>query len=277
MDPIVRGVLWSGAGEGDRQAIAERMRAHFEPMPAMEWKNVERLEDLTPAIELYVSLIRLGRFDEAFQVFRDRLSGATPYRLSASRQRVELLEMLFPDGVEHAPHLQRPGDQGDALNRIALSLEFAGQPGRAVSCYRRATAEAESRGDTQNLATSLENMSDALRQAGALQAAEASAFRALGLARAEANEFQQAVSLYWMGSSRAARGLADGDVALHRSTRIRRDRFDKGGVGRISGKLAQSALWRGEAAAARRLADRAWELAAVHRHERDFIDAARLQ
>ena len=34
LHPIVRGVVWSGAGEGDRQAIAERMRAHFEPMPA---------------------------------------------------------------------------------------------------------------------------------------------------------------------------------------------------------------------------------------------------
>ena len=120
LHPIVRGVVWSGAGEGDRQAIAERMRAHFEPMPAMEWEKVERLEDLTPAIELYVSLIRLGRFDEAFDVFRDRLDDAMLYRLSASRQRVELLEMLFPDGVEQPPRLQRPTDQSYALNAIAL-------------------------------------------------------------------------------------------------------------------------------------------------------------
>ena len=63
--------------------MAERMRAHFEPMPRDRSEKVERLDDLTPAIELYVSLIRLGRFDDAFGVFIDRLARADA--LSAQR------------------------------------------------------------------------------------------------------------------------------------------------------------------------------------------------
>jgi len=277
LHPIVRGVVWNDAGEGDRQAIAERMRAHFEPMPTMEWQEVERLDDLTPAIELYVSLIRLERFDQAWQVFRDRLDAAMLWRLSASRQRGELLELLFPDGVEQSPRLQQAGDQSHALHAIGLAFHFAGRPGRAAPFFQRGSALHERQGDRLNLATILRNLSFAMRALGALHAAEAAAFRALLLTRAEADEFREGVSLQWIGMSRATRGFAGGDIALDRSLEIFRALSNKQGEGLVSGFLAQSALWRGNAFAARPLADRAWELAGVGQHERDFIGAARLQ
>jgi tetratricopeptide (TPR) repeat protein len=277
LHPIVRGVVWTGAAEGDRQAIAERMRAHFEPMPALEWDNVERLDDLTPAIELYVSLIRLGLFDEALEVFRDRLEDATLYRLSASRQRVELLEMLFTDGVEQPPRLREPRDQGFALNAIALGLDGSGQPGRALPCYRRACAIDEGQGDRRSLTTDLENLSLALHETGALHAAEASAARALGLARAEQDEFWETWSLNVVGLSRAVRGLTHGSSAFSRSLRILRERFQKQAEGYVRALLAQTALWYEDAAGAQPLADSAWAMAGARRDERDFIRAARLQ
>src|SRR5262249_55307009 len=135
LHPIVRGVVWNDAGAGDQAAIAERMRAHFEPMPTLDWETVERLDDLTPAIELCVSLIRLKRFDDAFLVFRDRLSAATLYRLGATRQRVELLEMLFPDGLEQPPRLQGLRDQNFVVYSIAVGYLLSGQPGRAVPYF----------------------------------------------------------------------------------------------------------------------------------------------
>ena len=77
----------------------------------MNTLKVENLEDLTPGIELYQALIGLGRYEEAFQVFKDRWNKATLYRLSASRLRVVLLEELFPDGTEELPRLENAGDQ----------------------------------------------------------------------------------------------------------------------------------------------------------------------
>ena len=73
------------------------------------------MEDLTAAIELYNTLIGLGRYDDAYVVFRDRLDDATLYRLSASRLRVELLEVLFPDGPSQPPRLVDKGSQADTL------------------------------------------------------------------------------------------------------------------------------------------------------------------
>jgi hypothetical protein len=73
LHPIVRGVVWSDAGDRVRHSIAETMRAYFEPMPIVG-SRVERLEELTPAIELYVSLVRLGRFDDACEIYSTRLT-----------------------------------------------------------------------------------------------------------------------------------------------------------------------------------------------------------
>jgi hypothetical protein len=49
------------------------------------------------------------------------LSKALLFRLSASRQNIELLEMLFPDGVDHLPRLSHTRRQGHVLNDLALA------------------------------------------------------------------------------------------------------------------------------------------------------------
>jgi tetratricopeptide (TPR) repeat protein len=274
LHPIVRGVVWSGADESDRQAIAERMRAHFEPMPAMEGEKVERLEDLTPAIELYVSLIRLGQFDNAFIVFRTRLHDSTFQRLSASRQRVELLEMLFPDGVEQHPQLRSAWDQSSTLNALGVGYSACGQPDRAVLCFRRSVAVQKQHGVMESRPARLNNLSGALLLTGALRAAEAAAVCASGLAR---EPFEESASLKSIGLVGVARGRFEREQALHRSLEIRLGIPHFDGAGRVSSVLAQSALWRDQPATARLLADRACEWAGVHRLERDFIHAARLQ
>jgi hypothetical protein len=64
------------------------------------------------------------------------LDKVTLYRLSANRQRVELLELLFPDGLEQLPHLNSQVGQADTLNGLALGVSIqrtAGARSRADS------------------------------------------------------------------------------------------------------------------------------------------------
>src|SRR5205085_9813434 len=106
LHPLVRGVVWSGLNEDARRGVYTSLHAHFEAVPMIDDDlEVNSLEDLTPAIELYSTLIGLGRYDDAGRFFYERLSKAMLYRLSASRQRVELLELLFPAGLEQLPRL----------------------------------------------------------------------------------------------------------------------------------------------------------------------------
>jgi hypothetical protein len=169
--PIVRGVVWQLTTTADKRAVYTALEAHFEPMATPEWQQVETLADLTPAIERYHTLVGLGRYDDAFVLFRDRLSNATLYRLAAHRERIAWLERLFPDGVAGLPALTREYDHGNARTMLAQSYQLSGKPGRSVPLFRQAYEMSERLGDALNRQIDLSNLGFALREIGGLREA----------------------------------------------------------------------------------------------------------
>ena len=278
LHPIVRGVVWSGLGDESRGRVYSSLQVHFESLPEMDrWQKVDSLEDLTPAIELYNTLIGLRRYDDAFVVFRDRLFEATFYRLSATRQMVELLEMLFPDGLDQFP-VGDPDEQAYALNLLALAHTNNGQPGRATLLQRRANAIVLELQQPDNLSVGLYNLANTLCSSGALFGSESAARSALILAREQQNRLNEGVSLTIVGLTLAARGIArESAFSLQRSLRMFVSQSATQFEGSLNSYLAQRGVWFGEFVAALSLANRAWELAPVHNNERDFIRAARMQ
>jgi len=280
LHPIVRGVVWGGLGQDTRRGIYTGLHAHFEVLPMIaDWRRVNSLEDLTPAIELYNTLIGLGRYDDAAVLFIERLSEATLYRLSANRQLTELLEMLFPDGLNQVPRLSGPGNQSSTLNMLALGYLLSGQPGHAVPFFRRANTMVSDMKRDHNLSVGLHNLASTLQVSGALYESEAASRHALLISRErKRNSQQEPVCLYWLGVTLAARGsMREAEFALKRSLRMfvkeSRDHFE----GVVNSHLAQMVLWQGEFADALTLANRAWKLAHTANFEKDFIRALRLQ
>jgi tetratricopeptide (TPR) repeat protein len=279
LHPLVRGVVWSGLSDDARRGVYTSLHAHFDAVPMVDDPlKVNSLEDLTPAIELYNTLIGLERYDDAHKVFRDRLSRATLYRLSASRQRVELLELLFPDGLERLPHLNGQGPQAYALSALAQGYYLGGQPGRAAALYRRANKIYLEMNSHGNLSVGLCNLSTTLRQSGALCESESAARRALVIAREHDNRLDEAVSLYWLGLTLSAHGLAnEAKSSLRRALRLFRAQSYSQSEGIVNSFIVQRALWLGDFAGALLFANRAWELAHVQNFESDVIRAARAQ
>ena len=113
---------------------------------------MECLEDLTSGIELFHTLIGLGRYENAIDVFGDHLEEAIFSRLSVYRQQAEMLERLFPDGVEMLPRLASARNQSYTLDALARAYKNSGEPGRAEPFYRRAVeiAERENMGRAQS-------------------------------------------------------------------------------------------------------------------------------
>jgi len=280
LHPITRGVVWGNVGEADKQGIYANTESYFRSVPLKEnWRDVESLEDLTPAIELYQALVGQGNYDDAGRFFYQRLSDPMLYRLSANRQRIELLEALFPDGLDQLPRRERPDGQAYVLNALALAYQNSGQVGRAVPLYRRKNKEIdEPRGDMKSVAVGLSNLADAARLSGQIKIAIESADQALTITRELGDRFQEGISLQWLGLAEAARGAWDAaETHLQASLAIFQELHEQQSAGLVNAFLAQVALWHGDAASAAPLADRAWQLAGVHHLEADFILAARLQ
>ncbi len=208
LHPIVRRYAYERMGGGERSTTHDHLRGYFAALEAPG--SVERMEELAEQIELYHHTLRAGLYDEAWQLFSDRLNHALYYQFGAYELRIELLRALFPDGEDKPPRLKDEGDHAWTLAALANSYSLAGHPRRAIPLLEQGNAIRERRGDKKNLAIGLGNLAYmAQLHVGALRAAEANLRRRIALCREIADEFREVVGHQELGRVLAYRGAWD--------------------------------------------------------------------
>jgi tetratricopeptide (TPR) repeat protein len=279
LHPIVRGVVWAALAPEAQRGLYRELHTYFDAAPRPpEWDKVESLEDLTPAVELFDKLIGLESYDDALVIFRDHLERALLWRLSASRIRLEMLQRLFPGGLDTLPRLETTRAQSYTLSSLAAAYHLIGEPGRSAILCRSAQAIEERENDISSLGVNLTNLSDVLWHIGQLREAESTSRRGLEIARQQEDQFGESVSLQFLGIVCAARGeIQQSHIALLRSIGLFGANRNRQGEGYAQAFLAERHLWLREPQEALSHARQAWKLAQIARHERDFIRAARLQ
>jgi len=275
LHPIVRGVVWSALDDSARHGVYSSLQAHFEALPIA---RVTSLADLTPAIELYNTLIGLKRYDDAYILFRDRLSSATLFNVNANAERVMMLEMLFPDGLEQLPRLSDPNRQAFTLNALALAHLLIGQPSNAAAFQLRANNIGRALKREDYVCVGSYNLANAARLAGKLRQSESAGRMALRISREGSDLFQETASLKWLGAVLLERSnIVLARNALMRALTMARADANEQIEGTVWSLLASAALKAREADEALKLSKRAWRLALVDKLERDLILADRLQ
>ncbi len=195
LHPIVRRYAYDRLS--DKSAAHTRLRDYFAAVPAPQ--RVEKLADLTPVIELYHHTLRAGQFDEAQELFRDRINKATYYQFGAYQLRIDLLRPLFPDGEDRPPRLRSEAAQAWTLNELANSYSLNGQPRRAVSLLEMSNDIDEKRGNKKGVAIGLGNLAGQQLVIGALAAAGENLRRQIALTRELGDEFREAIGHYQLG------------------------------------------------------------------------------
>jgi tetratricopeptide (TPR) repeat protein len=271
--PIVRGVVWRLTDAKDQREIYTAVEAHFKPMVTPNWREVATLADLTPAIERYHTLVGLKRYDDAWDIFFERLYYATYYRLAAHRQRTMWLELLFSSGTDGLPTLTDTRRQSKALGALANSYYFSGQPWRAASLFRRAYEAAGQWFDIPEQGMTPSDLSIALLDIGALREAVSVARRALVLSRESKFRFWEGLCLQHLGRLFTSAGeLALSHVTLHRSKSILRELVDRSDALSVTtGLLADRSLRMGDAINAQILSEEASELAGLAQSSIDYV------
>ena len=205
LHPIVRRFAY------DRLLAPERTGAHvilvvyFEAVPQPQ--KIEKLEDLAPVIELYHHMVRAGKLDEAWLLFRDRIWQTLFYRLGGYQIQIELLATLFVDGENNPPKLKQKLYQAHCINELANACSLSGQPRRAMSLYEMHNTMREKTGDKKNLAKGLGNLAIGVQlNIGFLHAAEANHRRRIELAKEIQEEFDEAIGHQELGHLLVYRG-----------------------------------------------------------------------
>lgn len=271
LHPLVRGVSWRENSYGTRQGIYGALRAHFESIPREEefWTNVNHLEELTGSIELFSALVGEHRYDDAYKLYDDRLHWALVERLKVNRVSAELLEQLFPEGLDQQPGLTDTADQSDVVTCLASAYLRSGRPRRAATLYGR--------GNHVPICAA------ALQMSGSLWAAERAARRALIDVRTPGSWWHQSLLRYrpsaenlqrdihiadalnvsFLGSILAARGENDSArVAFGRVMAIRKaypdSRLYYDTEAEMCAHLAQWEYWNGRYDDSLSLAGKVW-------------------
>ena len=213
LHPIVRRYAYDRMGTEERSSTHGQLRDYFAAVPGVE--RVTTVDDLAPVIELYHHMVRAGQYDEAFELFRDRLTTALYYQLGAYQQQIELLCALFPQGEAQLPKIQDEGEQAWTLNSLANNYSLSGQPAQAVPLFEQQIAIQERQGSKKNWAIGLENLALDQIRIGALEAAEANLRRAIALCQEIEDEFWEAVGHQELGRLLAYRGAWGAAEEVH--------------------------------------------------------------
>jgi len=235
LHPIVRQYAYDRLA--DKEGVHARLRDYFAAVPAPD--EVRSLDDLEPVIELYHHTVRAGRYDEAIELFRDRLEDPTYFQFGAYQLRIELLRALFPDGEDLSaglgqaalPKLREESDQAWTLDALASSYSLSGRSRRAVLLFELGKTLDEKASDRENLAIGLGNLADDELKLGGLQSAESNLRRSIELCREIPDEFNEAVGHQGLGRLLAYRGDFDESEEQIRTAQLV---FDKAGAEQTS-------------------------------------------
>lgn len=279
MHPIVRSVVWAGLTPKAKRSLYRGLHTYFDAAPkAADWHQIETLEELTPALELFNVLIGMGEFAKASEVFFHHLDSVTDYRFSASHLRIELLTPLAEIDDLGNPKAGEPADLLSVLRSLGRAFLFAGQPGEAAGYFARGVCLSE---QSPLLAGSdprcLGDLSSALRAVGSLRESQRAATTALLDRRKYPMPFDEATESARLGMILAIRGEEHCSfVVLQRALRIATKRGHLQFEGFVCGAIAQREFWFMRPSAAIKSAEHAYSLARRFAYERDLIRTARI-
>ncbi|MDQ1352279.1 MAG: hypothetical protein QG657_2585 [Acidobacteriota bacterium] len=210
--PILRsylyGQLTSSGGTGVHNLAAQ----YFEALPKPG--KVVSLEDLAPVIELYHHMLKAGKYDEAWVLYRDRIWISVYYQLAAYQLQIELLKPLFP-GWEHGdrlPRLEKEADQAWTLNALANTYALSGQSAEVVQLYLlKSKLSEKSDAGKVNLAIGLGNAAYSQILIGQISAAAGHLQKRIALGQERYDKLEEAIGHADLGRIMAFHGKAKGD------------------------------------------------------------------
>lgn len=270
LHPVVRRYAYDRLS--GKTGVHDRLREYFAEIPVPDKDELQSLEDLTPVIELYHHTVRAGLYDEAQQLFYNRLHDPLYYRFGSYRTQIELLRTLFPDGEDRPPRLKKRA-LAFTMNALANSYSLSGQPRSAVRAFQSGNEICEQQDDTINLAIGLGNIAFMAQVSlGRLADAEQNLRRSIKLCRDTGTSFWEASAHHELArllaySSRFDEAAQESDVAIG----LIEEQRETQAIGTIWAYAALRALLIRDAPAALEAAQQSRTSAYLVRNEYDII------
>ncbi|HUV01995.1 MAG TPA: hypothetical protein VMW67_00860 [Desulfobacteria bacterium] len=274
LHPIVRQYCYDRLTR--KEKVHSKLIDYFAAVPAPE--KIESLEDLAPVIELYHHTVRAGKYDAAWELYRDRLWRRIYYNFGAYKTQIELLEALFIQPTDELPNLSKETYQAHACNELANSYSRSGQSRNAIKTLEKAIELDQKIGGENWKTVGLVNLAHQQILIGDLDATESNVRRSIEICREIEDESPEAISHMALGHLLAYRGeFKESENELDRAQKVFDDIVKKGGktnfISVVRAHKGLRSTFMSNADEALKYANKARELANIEKLEVDLIQA----
>jgi len=181
-----------------------RLKAHYLEAAFPTPPDRPVLADLMPAIEAVHHACAAEEYDEALQIFKERVIGADRYVLTkvlgAWDTNLTTLLEFFPDrDVHREPRLSKALDRVFVLNDVGLSLMDIGRMSEAEVPWERCLTIAWEEKDAVSIGIALINLAELRSHIGALDKAAQAASESLEVLLGTDRGIHQVAALAWVG------------------------------------------------------------------------------
>jgi tetratricopeptide (TPR) repeat protein len=216
--PLIRGHYLERLKEKPIEVVQElhnRIKGWYLDI-AGEMPEVPTLEQLAPLIEAVHHACQTGEYDEAYDIFWERIykknNRILIHKLGAYETNLTIMQEFFPQGeISQEPQVSQPTDKGFIINAIALCLVNLGRLREAPIFYERARDFALAESNWYEASVTYRNLSSLSAYLGNLTASAESALRAIVLSDHVERKDSKCTSLSYLAYAAFLQG--DGTTA----------------------------------------------------------------
>ncbi len=160
--PVVRGVAVGAMKADEKESYGQRVVDHFSSLAQDPYSEAKTLEDLRYGLNIVRTLLKMGRYQQAFDAYRGDLSLALFSRLEAYAEILSLLRPFFPAGWGTQPLRLEEPDVVILANHAAQALLYTFQLDEAYAVASGAIVCAVNAQDEKGLLKSLQSIANTL-------------------------------------------------------------------------------------------------------------------
>ncbi len=149
----------------------------------MLFEKINSLDELQPIIELYYRAVQAGNYNEAKNLYRDKLRVILFFQFGAYSTLIEINTAMFENGDFTKPFLENNSSITMLLNDTANCFSLSGHPRRAIPVFDQAKRHAEKIYNKKNVAICLGNLATQQLNLADLESAEFNLRRQIKIAK----------------------------------------------------------------------------------------------
>ena len=170
LHPVVRGIAAGGLKPAERERYGQRVVDYFSRQAHRPYAEAETLEDLRHGIHIVRTLLKMGRFQEAYYAYSGDLAQALKFNVEADAECMSLMRPFFPHGWSVPPEGFGERERSYLANEAAIALRAMGQRKESLAAFGVALLTDLRQKDWHNVRTDLCNICYVLsRSAKAVQ------------------------------------------------------------------------------------------------------------